>query len=67
LGRDEKGLVTIQRELIESAADQALALLSNADLRRDTVEHNFKIGKKHYSMNALNIYLEGLMNSFHSI
>ena len=65
-GYDEKGLVTIQEGIIESAADQAVALLTNADLRRDTVEHNFKIGTKHYSMNALYIYLEGLIGSFHS-
>ena len=28
--------------------------------------NNFKIGTKHYSMNALYIYLEGLIGSFHS-
>ncbi len=63
-GRDEHGLVTIASEIIASAADQAVELLTNAGLRQKTVEHNFKVGKKHFSMDALYIYLEQLMQSF---
>ncbi len=63
-GRDEFGLVTIEAAVIESAADEAIELLTNAQLRQDTVDHNFRIGKKHFSMDALYIYLEQLMQSY---
>lgn len=63
-GRDELGLVTVDPEVIESAADAAIELLTNDQLRRETVEHNFRLAKKHFSMDALYIYLELLMESF---
>ncbi len=63
-GRDEHGLVNVPPEIIASAADQAIELLTNTKLRQETVEHNFKVGKKHFSMDALYIYLELLMQSF---
>jgi glycosyltransferase involved in cell wall biosynthesis len=63
-GRDDHGLVTIAPETIESAADQAVELLINPQLRTETVEHNFNIGKKYFSMDALHSYLEQLMQSF---
>ncbi len=63
-GRDEHGLATVAPEIIDAAADQAIELLTHAELRKATVEHNFKVGKKHYSMDALYIYLEQLMQSF---
>jgi hypothetical protein len=66
-GRDEHGLVTVAPEIIEDAADEGIELLTNTKLRQETVDHNFKVGKKHYSMDALYIYLEQLMQSFISI
>lgn len=63
-GYDEHGLVTVPRERIEQAADQAVELLTDARLRRETVEHNFRVGRKHYSLDALYIYLEQLLRSF---
>jgi hypothetical protein len=63
-GRDEHGLVVVDNEIIEAAADQAIDLLTNAELRKQIVEHNFRVGKKFYSMDALYIYLEQLMQSF---
>jgi glycosyltransferase involved in cell wall biosynthesis len=63
-GRDEHGLVKVAPEIIEAAADQAIDLLTDAELRNETVEHNFRVGKKHFSMEALYIYLEQLMKSF---
>ena len=65
-GRDEQGLVTVATEVIEKAGDEGIALLTNAKLRQDTVDHNFKVGKKHFSMDALYIYLEQLMQSYKS-
>jgi mannosylglucosylglycerate synthase len=65
-GRDENGLVTIDPAMIASAADQAVKLLTNADRRQAVVEHNFRIGQKFFSMDALYIYLEQLMQGFAS-
>jgi glycosyltransferase involved in cell wall biosynthesis len=65
-GWDEHGLVTIDSDIIESAADQAVDFLTDPDLRRRAVEHNFQIGKRYYSMDALFIYLEQLMQRFQS-
>ncbi len=61
-GRDEHGLVTVESEIIESAADQAIELLTDNELRQETVEHNFRMAKRFYSMDALHIYLRQLMN-----
>jgi glycosyltransferase involved in cell wall biosynthesis len=59
--RDEHGLVMVDPSIIESTADQAVELLTNPQLRSETVDRNFKVGKKHFSMDALYIYLEQLM------
>jgi len=61
-GRDKYGQVTVDPEIIEAAADQAVDLLTDAELRSQTVEHNFSIGRKHYSMGALHNYLHQLMS-----
>lgn len=66
-GRDKHGLATIDPNIIESAADQAVDLLTNSDFRRATVEHNYQVGKRHFSIDALYIYLEQLMQSFETI
>ncbi len=61
-GRDEHGLVTIDPKIIANAADQAADLLTDADLRQETVDHNFRMAKRYYSMDALHIYLDQMMN-----
>lgn len=66
-GRDEHNLVKIHPDIIQSAADQAITMLTNNDLRNKTVENNFRRGKKHFSMDALSIYLEQIMQSFDAI
>jgi glycosyltransferase involved in cell wall biosynthesis len=63
-GHDEHGLVTISPEIIQRAADFAIELLTNAELFQATVQHNYRVGKKHYSMDALYIYLDQLMHSY---
>jgi glycosyltransferase involved in cell wall biosynthesis len=63
-GRDKNGLVTIENKVIESAADQAVEILTNSVHRKETVDRNFQIGKKHFSMDALYIYLEQLMQRY---
>jgi glycosyltransferase involved in cell wall biosynthesis len=61
-GRDEHGLVTIDPEIIAKTADQAVEFLTDAELRQETVDHNFRMAKRYYSMDALHIYLRQMMD-----
>ncbi len=61
-GRDGLGLVKVAPEMIEAAADQAVEHLTDAQLRRETVEHNFRVGRQHYSVPARRGYLEQLID-----
>jgi glycosyltransferase involved in cell wall biosynthesis len=63
-GRDQRGLATIDQDIIEAAADQAVVLLTDDNQRREIVGHNYRIGKKHFSMEALYLHLEQLMQQF---
>ncbi len=60
-GHDANHLATVAPENIELAADQALAYLIDADLRRETTEHNFRIAKKYYSLNTLRKHIHQLI------
>jgi glycosyltransferase involved in cell wall biosynthesis len=66
-GHDDNGLFIIDPKIIDIAADQAIEFLINYDLRQRTVDHNFRVGKKHYSIDTLYIYLEQLMRGFESL
>ena len=57
---DEDGLARVENSVIEDAADQAIILLTDPDQREQVVEHNFEVGLRHYSMEALKGYLEPL-------
>jgi len=61
-GRDEYGLVMIDPEIIARVADQAVEFLTDAELRQETVDHNFRMAKRYYSMDALHIYLRQMMD-----
>jgi glycosyltransferase involved in cell wall biosynthesis len=60
-GRDDLGLVQVAPQVIEATADRAVELLTDARLRQETVEHNFQVGRQHYSLEALRGYLVRLM------
>ena len=60
-GRDDLGLVQVEPSVIGAAADQAVELLTDARLRQETVEHNFQVGRQHYSLEALRGYLTQLI------
>jgi len=60
-GRDEPGLVQVAPQVVEAAADQAVELLTDARLRQETVEHNFQVGRRHYSLESLRGYLTRLI------
>jgi glycosyltransferase involved in cell wall biosynthesis len=63
-GRDENGLAQVAPEVIASAADQAVVLLTDAGERETFVAHNFQVGRQYFSMDALAGHLERLMTSF---
>ncbi len=58
---DAQGLVQVAPSVVEAAADEAVALLTDSDLRREVVDHNFQLGQRYYSMTALEHYLAPLM------
>ena len=60
-GKDYLDLVNIAPEKISQAADHAVELLTNKELRDQYAEENFNLGKEHYSMNALRELLVDLM------
>ena len=60
-GRDDAGLALVAPQVIAAAADQAIELLTDAQLRRETVEHNFQVGRRHYSLESLQGYLAPLV------
>jgi len=60
-GRDDLGLVQVAPQIIEAAADQAVELLTDARLRQETVERNYRLGRRHYSLEALRGYLAQLI------
>ena len=60
-GVDEAGLVRVAPEVVEAAADQAIDLLIDNDKRQAMTEHNFQVGRRHYSLAALRGYLERLV------
>jgi glycosyltransferase involved in cell wall biosynthesis len=61
MGYDRRGLVQVAPAVIEAAADEAVALLTDDDLRQAVVDHNFRVGQTYYSMPALERYLAPLM------
>ena len=60
-GRDARGLAQVPREVILAAAEQTVALLTDARLRAEVVNHNFEVGRRYYSMAALREHLQPLM------
>jgi glycosyltransferase involved in cell wall biosynthesis len=52
-GTDVSGLVSVTREQVAAAADEAVQLLINKELRQEMVAHNFAVASKHFSMAAL--------------
>ncbi len=63
-GRDENGLVQVPTKRVQAAADEAIALLTNVQLRQEMCAHNFAVGQQHYSLSALRAYLTQLLADF---
>lgn len=60
-GKDAQELVTVSPRAVASAADQAVALLTDRALRENTVETNFSIAAKKYSYGALSEIIKDLL------
>ncbi len=60
-GKDALGLAQVPSAVIQRAADEAIALLTDGKLYQKTVDHNFAVGQRHYSMEALRRYLTPLL------
>ena len=58
--RDARGLIRVAPGIIEAAADETVALLTDAARRREMVEHNFQVAKRYFSLHALRAHLEAL-------
>lgn len=58
---DNLGLAQIPQERVCQAADEAVELLTNLEKRNLTVEQNFNLGKKYFSIAALRKYLDDLV------
>lgn len=59
--RDPRGLVQVQPATIRQAAEQVVTILTDPDRRRAMVEHNFQLGRKFYSLEALEKILKNLL------
>lgn len=60
-GRDYQGLATVRPGQIQTAADEAVELLTNRQKRNDFVEHNYTVARRVYSLQALEKYLSPLL------
>jgi len=60
-GRDDLGLAYLDKQIIETSADEVIEYLIDNDLRKKDTEHNYSIGRKYYSYTSLNRYLEDLI------
>jgi glycosyltransferase involved in cell wall biosynthesis len=58
---DANGLARVEPAIVQAAADQAVDLLTDVRLRRETVELNFRLAQQHYSLPSLRGYLAPLM------
>lgn len=61
--RGANGLVHVDPAIIEAAANEAIDLLTDSQLRQEMVDNNFRIGLERYSLSALQSYLYPLVGS----
>jgi len=60
-GRDELGLVQVDRDRIARAAQEAVRVLTDPVARARMVEHNFRLGREHYSLES---YLQSALGEY---
>jgi len=60
--KDTQGLYKIGPSIIKRATREVIRVLTDLPYREKMVEHNFKLGRRLYSMQALKNYLEPIFN-----
>ena len=60
---DDLGLVCVSEQAIRRAARQAVEVLTDSSLRQRMTEHNFQLGRNHYSLESLERYLTAIVGS----
>lgn len=61
-GKDDQGLCQVEHSIIKTAVKEVIKILTDFSYRKKMVEHNFKLGRRLYSMQALKEYLESIFN-----
>ena len=61
-GKDVQGLCKIDPSIIKRATKEVIKVLTDLPYRKKMVEHNFRLGERLYSMQALIEYLESIVN-----
>lgn len=60
---DDMGLVRIPRPVLDQAAQEVAELLATPDRYSDIAEHNFTLGRTHFSLESLAEYLDRLVSA----
>jgi mannosylglucosylglycerate synthase len=60
---DEQGFVQVEETVLETAAVQALRVLTQSGPRREMVEHNYRLAAEHFSLESLAGQLEELFSN----
>jgi mannosylglucosylglycerate synthase len=64
IGKD--GLVQVDYEKVRNAANQAIDILTSPSLYHEVTNHNFMVGKRYFSYEALRGYLSSLLDALNS-
>ena len=60
-GTDDLGLVSVSEGTIRQAAQKAIGVLTDSSLRQAMGDHNFSLGRNHYSLEGLERYLTDII------
>jgi len=63
-GRDELGLVQVDKKVLSRAAQGAVRALTDPVEREQMVEHNFRLGREHYSLDSLESHISQTMGDY---
>ncbi len=61
-GKDAHGLVRVPADTLAAAADRMVLLLTDAAARRKTVDHNYAVADRHFSLTALGRIIDALLS-----
>jgi mannosylglucosylglycerate synthase len=58
----KSGLVSVDQSIVHRAAKQAVEVLASPSTRLAMVDHNFTLGKRHYSLEKLERYINDIID-----